>query len=58
MRHYIKIILVSLNFLRPKLEGVATQIWVATHYLRTPGLEHERSAIKLFFSTSFELLNP
>ena len=34
MRHYIRIILVCLNFLRPKLEGVAT------HYLRTPGLQH------------------
>ena len=39
VRHYIRIILVSLNFLRPQLEGVATQIWVATHYLRTPGLD-------------------
>ena len=27
-----------LKFLRPKVEGVATQIWVATHYLRIPGL--------------------
>ena len=36
MRHYIRIIFVSLNFLRPKLEGVAT------HYLRTPGLEDQR----------------
>ena len=24
-----------IKFLRPKVEGVATQIWVATHYLRT-----------------------
>ena len=28
-----------LKFLRPNVEGVATQIWVATHYLRTPALQ-------------------
>ena len=33
MCHYIRIIVVSLNFLRPKLEGVAT------NYLRTPALK-------------------
>ena len=33
MRHYIRVILVSLNFLQPKLEGVAT------HYFRTPALD-------------------
>ena len=27
-----------LKFLRPKVEGIAIQILVATHYLRTPGL--------------------
>ena len=36
MRHYVRIILVNLNFWRPKLDDVAT------HYLRTPALEHGR----------------
>ena len=40
MHHYIKIILVSLNFLQPKLEGVTIQIRVTTHYLRTPAIDY------------------
>jgi len=28
----------NLNYSRPRVQGLATQIWVATHYLRTPAL--------------------
>ena len=38
MHHYIRTILVSLNFLRPKLEGVTNQIWVAKNY---PNFGHD-----------------
>ena len=35
IRRHITIVEVSLHFLRPNVQGLATQLWIATHYLRT-----------------------
>ena len=50
MRHYVRIILANLNFWRPKLDDVATQIWVATHYLRTPDLTDAFERVTLYIT--------
>ena len=45
--HFARIMqAVRLKLSRPKLEGVVTQIWVATHYLRTADLEHRQPFIE------------